>query len=291
MVISLILLFLGILGLIIASYADIKTTEIPDWLSYSLIVSGLFLRISHSIFYQDFSYTTIALVNLGIFFVIGNVMYYTKQWGGGDAKLLMALSVIFATYPKELLSLFTPKLDLYFPLTIFINILIVGMFYSFLFTIYLGFKHKKDFLKEFKLYLDKTKSSRKIILVLSILLIILAIILQEPTLKLILFSSAILILITLYLWIYLKSVEKSCMYKRVKVSKLLEGDWIINDIYKNKRLIIKRPIYGITKSQINLLKKHKISNIDIKQGIVFVPSFLIATIVSLIFGNVVSYFI
>ena len=76
MIISLILLFLGILGLIMASYADIKTTEIPDWLSYSLIISGLFLRISHSIFYQDFSYTFIALINLGIFFIIHLFMNY-----------------------------------------------------------------------------------------------------------------------------------------------------------------------------------------------------------------------
>ena len=290
MIIDIILILLGIIGLIIATYSDVKTTEIPDWISFSLIITGLSLRALHSITYNQPSFTIIALINLLIFFIIGNIMYYTKQWGGGDAKLLMALSVIFATYPKTLLNIFSPKLDnFYFPITIFINILVVGALYSLSFIIYLSIKHKKDFIEEFKLYLKKTKQSRKTILILSILLILIAIILSNFLVKLILFITAVSIIVLLYFWIYLKSIEKTGMYKIIAPSKLIEGDWLTKDVYKKDKLILKLPTYGITKAQINFLKKSKIKAVEIKQGIVFTPSFVIATVLSLIFGNLINY--
>ncbi|MBU2639200.1 MAG: A24 family peptidase [Nanoarchaeota archaeon] len=292
MVIDLILLILGLAGLLIATYSDKKTTEIPDWLNFSLIASGLSLRALYSITYNDFFYIKIALINLVIFYLIGNIMFYSKQWGGGDAKLLMALSVVFATYPKQLLNIFSPRLDnIYFPAIIFLNILIIGMIYSLIFTIYISLKHKKDFLREYNLYLKKTKNPRKIILILSILLIVLAIIVNNFLSRISLFFIAIAILLFLYLWIYIKSVEKSCMYKTIKPSELIEGDWLTKNIYKNSKLLLKIPMYGLNKEQISLLKKNKIQKVEIKEGIIFTPTFLIATIISLIFGNIISYFL
>src|SRR3989344_6177104 len=124
--IDLILLFLGILGLLAASYSDIKTTEVPDWICYSLIISGLSLRFLEYLNSGNFYALKITLLSFLIFFIIGNIMYYIRQWGGGDAKLIMAIAVIFAVYPSSLLSIFSPKLDhSYFPIAIFINILIV----------------------------------------------------------------------------------------------------------------------------------------------------------------------
>ena len=291
MIIELILVFLGLIGLIIAVYSDFKTTEIPDWLSYSLIITAISLRAFNSLAYNNLLYIKIAVINLIIFFIIGNIMFYSKQWGGGDVKLLMALSVIFATYPEFLLKFFSPILDINFPLIIFINTLMVGCIYSMILTIYKSIKNRKEFLKQFKTYLVKTSSLRKIVLILSILLIILSIIITNIYLKIIIFFSSLSILFLLYSWIYLKSVEKSCMYKVMKLNELREGDWITKDIYKNKNLILKIPRYGITKQEINLLKKYKINEVEIKQGIIFTPSFLIATILSLIFGDLLAYII
>ena len=290
MIIDLILLILGLLGLIIASYSDIKTTEIPDWLSYSLIISGFSLRMLHTIVNKDITYTSTALITFGIFFLVSNLMYYTKQWGGGDTKLLMAVSVIFATYPQNILDFFSPKLDnFYFPITIFINILLVGAIYSFMFIIYSSLKHKKEFLKEYKKYSEHTKNPRKIILVLSILLIILAFVMGSILTKIFLFAGAVSILVFLYIWIFVKSVEKSCMYTLISPSKLLEGDWLTKDIYYKNKLILKKPEYGVTKKDILILKKYKIKNVEIKKGLVFTPSFIIGTLTALIFGNPINY--
>ena len=74
------------------------------------------------------------------------------------------------------------------------------------------------------------------------------------------------------------------MYKLVPISKLREGDWVLKNIkYKNK-YIYKKSHAGISKKQIQLLKKTSIKKILIKEGIVFTPSFLIGFIISIIFG-------
>ena len=67
MIIDLILVSIGLIGLIIATYSDKKTTEIPDYLNYSLIITGLILRLLHSLTYNNFSSIKLALINLVIF--------------------------------------------------------------------------------------------------------------------------------------------------------------------------------------------------------------------------------
>ena len=89
--ISYILITAGLIGLLIATMTDIKTREVPDWLSYSLIVIGLGVRLIYSLFEWNFSYVLFGFIGFGIFFLIALFMYYTKQWGGGDSKLLMGL--------------------------------------------------------------------------------------------------------------------------------------------------------------------------------------------------------
>ena len=75
------------------------------------------------------------------------------------------------------------------------------------------------------------------------------------------------------------------MIKEINTNKLTEGDWIYKPVYYKNRLLISRKNPGITKKDIILLKKYKIRNVIIKEGVPFVPAFLISTFISLIFGN------
>ena len=70
MVIDLFLLIIGFLGISIASISDIKTQEVPDFISYSMIFSGLSLRALHAFTYNEISYFTVALINLSVFFIM-----------------------------------------------------------------------------------------------------------------------------------------------------------------------------------------------------------------------------
>jgi len=108
----------------------------------------------------------------------------------------------------------------------------------------------------------------------------------------ILVFSALLIF---YSTIFVKSVEKTCMLKFVEPEKLTEGDWIAKNVIVNKKRIAGPKDLGIEKKQIKQLielkRKGLIKKILIKEGIPFVPSFLIAFIITFWFGNWLLLFI
>src|SRR3989344_7017584 len=133
--------------LIFASITDLKTREVPDWLNYSLIAIGLGGRGIYSIIQKDSSYIFYGVIGLLIFFVFSNVMYFTKQWGGGDAKLLMGLGAMFGNY--EGINLFNPILNMPFLAILVLNILLAGAIYGIFYIIYLAIKNKENFWKEF----------------------------------------------------------------------------------------------------------------------------------------------
>lgn len=91
------LLLLGLLALGIASYWDIKKKEIPDWVNFSLMGSGILTII--------FTLNFPALLSFGLTLILGNLAYHYKVWGGGDTKLLMALGSIIPNIKLTLIYL------------------------------------------------------------------------------------------------------------------------------------------------------------------------------------------
>jgi hypothetical protein len=87
------------------------------------------------------------------------------------------------------------------------------------------------------------------------------------------------------LWIAIKSIESLSMYKEISAENLREGDWIAKNVYKRKELIYKRNS-GISKQDIQKIIDADIEQVTIKEGIPFVPPFLIGTIISLIIGKI-----
>ena len=186
-----------------------------------------------------------------------------------------------------------------FLLDFFINALFIGAVYGLLWSIFLAFKNKKKFWKEFKKISSESNvvKLKKIVLIFIIAVLILLFITYErffdKKVFFVLSSLAFLILTTFYLWLFVKAIEKSSMYKIVEPSKLTEGDWIVNDIYVGRQYICGPKDLGINKKQIKKLIKFykigKLRKILIKEGIPFVPSFLIAFAVALIFGNMLMW--
>jgi len=277
---SYILIITGLFGLIIASITDIKTREVPDWLNYFLITAGLGLRLIYSVYEMNFSYILYGLVGFGVFFLAALLMYYTKQWGGGDSKLLMGLGALFGSYPIN--SLFNPNLNLPFLLILLINIILVGGVYGILWALYLGFRNWKNTKKELKKIDLNFLKYFSLLLILPMALLIISFSLFIVSLLFLLF-----VLLIAFILIFIKAVENCCMYKNIDVNKLTEGDWVAHDIKHKGRVICRKNSLGLTKKDIILLKKYKFKNILIKEGIPFVPSFLIGFLISLIFGNII----
>src|SRR3989344_3849867 len=245
------LVIVALIVLIICSITDIKKREVPDLVSYSFIAVGFGARLIYSFIEKDFSYLIYGIIGFAIFFVFANLMYYTKQWGGGDCKLLMGLGVVFGNY--QVISKFSLN-SLPFLGTLLLNILVAGVVYGLL-LILISYSIFDSFI--FKM----------VSLVILICLI-----------------SSIIIQFT-------KIIENSLMYKFIKVNKLVEGDWLAKDVFKANKLICKIRNIGLTKEDIEILKKNKIKTVLVKEGIPFVPGFLIGFIVSILFGDFFLFFV
>ncbi len=293
--IEVIFVIVSLIFLAIASYNDTKTKEVPDWISYSLIIIGFSLSLLASIVNKDYKIILFSVIGFLIMYLIALIMYYTKQWGGGDAKLLMGLGTMFYYYPSFLLKYFSPSIEKFpFVLIIFINLIIYGALYSLIWAVFLSIKNKKAFKLRFRSIYNEnsTLTVRKIGVIMSLVLIVLSFfVVSEKNLLPLFILLATFPIIFVYAFILMKTVELSSMIKRIHIDKLTEGDWIIYDIHEKNKLIYSSKSTGVTKEQIAKIKSLKIHSVTIKEGIPFVPSFLISLILSFIFGNPITLLI
>ena len=280
---------IAILWTSFATISDIKTREVSDWLNYSLIAIGFGVRFIYSLVYNEWIYLWYGFIGFVAFFMIANLMYYAKQWGGGDAKLLMGYGVVFGNYPTDLLNYFSPNLNTPFLAILIINLILFGGVYALIYSISLAIKNRKKFLLEFRKLSTGVdfKLKRNFSLFLMLVIIIISLLFDDFKIKLLIYWLALFVLIFLYLTLFVKSIENISMFKSINTNKLTEGDWVIKPILFKGKVIYMPERLGITKKNIEMLKRLKIKNILIKEGLPFVPSFLIALIISLIFGNVI----
>jgi Flp pilus assembly protein protease CpaA len=282
-----IIIIIALIWLTIASITDVRTTEVPNWLSFSLIVIALGIFSFISIIEKSFTPILSSLTGLVIFTAIGAGMYYSKQWGGADAKILMGLGALLHQYPEKIATIFSPNLNMPFLMIIFINIFLAGAIYGLLISIVLMIKERKQFTKSLKEIYKKTKRILIILTLLTIMFITTALFFTQSTeIKIMLYFAGIFPLIFFNLFIAIKAIEKISMEKIIDVKNLIEGDWIDEDIKVGDKLIYSKKSLGVNKKQIILIQKHR-EKVKIKAGIAFLPPFLIGTIISIIFGNIV----
>ncbi len=270
-------------GLAIGSYTDLRTREVPDWLNYSLIFSGLGLRLIFSVQHWDYKYILDGILGFGLFFIFALFMFYTGQWGGGDSKMLIGLGALIGL-PFTLQSML---------LGFLVNLLFVGSVYGLFWMVWKIFAYNREFRNEFR-SIQKgimVRRSKTYSLVGGAAFLIIGFFIVSTALKILLFTLAMLIPSIVYLWIAIKAIEKVCMIKMIDVGKLTEGDWIVDDIKIGKKNICGPKDLGISKEQINKLKKSNIKKVKVKEGIPFVPSFFLSFIVTILFGNLAFYFL
>ena len=204
------------------------------------------------------------LIGFGVFLVIENLLYYSRLFAGGDAKLMIALGAIlpFSTNLSINIKLFITFLFLFF---------LAGAIYGLTITIYLSLKNFSSFKGEFK---RKLKASKKWI---SFFIFVALMLIALGFLESIFFVLGILVFIFPYFYLYAKTVDSVCMVRRVKTKDITEGEWLYEGVRIGKKLI--KPSWeGLSKEELILIRK-KYKFIKIKQGIAFVPVFLIAFVI------------
>ena len=258
---SIFLIILAGIWLVFAAVYDLRKRIVPNWLSFSLIIFALGFRFFYSLFNENFLFFYQGLIGLGIFFIIGNLLYYGRMFAGGDAKLMIALGPILGFSES-----FSENLELF--LLFIILFLFIGGFYGLIWSIFLTLGNFKIFKKEF---INQFDNNRKIIYVVMILALFFMLLGFFENLF---FYFGILIFIMPYFYIYAKAIDNSCLIKNTPVSKLEEGDWLYRDLKIGKKTI-KAEWSGLNKRQIREIRG-KCKMIKIRQGIPFVPTFLIS---------------
>lgn len=263
------LIFLWILALIWIVFAvvqDLKTREIANWLNFSLIVFALGYRFFYSLFSLNWDFFYSGVFGLIIFFILGNVLYYSRLFAGGDAKLMIALGAILPFSNN-----FIENLNLYWKFLVIF--LITGGIYTLLVSFIISLRNFKIFKREVKKQFKNYQRFYSLVILISLILVIFGIVFNV-----FLIYFGILMFILPYLHLYAKSIDEGLMIKKVDVRKLTEGDWLYKDV-KIGRKTIKANWDGLSKENIALLKKkYKNKKINIRFGIPFSPVFLISLI-------------
>lgn len=277
-----ILSVISLVALLYGSYIDIKTREIYDTLSIGLVYLGIAIAVGASILLWSYRPLLSSLIGFAVGAAIGLAFYYSGQWGGGDAKMLMGLGSIIG------IDVFSLNAGIPDFAILIINIVLFGAIYGVIWIFWLALRNWKEFRIEFRERRRKSNIIRIRYVFLSLVFlfsVIVLVIRPDFIIIMLIYFIFLFSVLTLYLFMIIKSVEKSCLLKKIEVKNLTEGDWVLDKVkLKNADKYIYTKT-GITEKGIKMLQKSKIKNVLVKEGIPFVPSFLIAYIFLLLLGN------
>ncbi|MEM5853062.1 MAG: prepilin peptidase [Candidatus Aenigmatarchaeota archaeon] len=268
----------------IAAAFDVKITptEIPDEIPHAMIAIALILAFIKCLF--DLSLVALLeslLYGLALL-AFGFLMYKIGQWGGGDAKLLAAIGFF-----SPLISPLVKNLHFPFALSYLLNVFVVGAAYMIAYAIILGFINKSIF-NNFKKNLKS--SSRLLLFSLSLLFLVFSFsnlflfsFFSFPiNLNSIFLNSLLLVIVTtslILLWFFVKTVEEVAFKRKIPVSKLKVGDVLMES----------KVWEGITEEELKKIKKSGKKFVWIKEGVRFAPTFPLALLSTVLFGDLIFH--
>jgi len=274
------LIIIALFVLVIASYVDIRILEVPDWLNYAGVAAGIGIHLIYSL--QQWNYWPVlsSLIGFGMAFGLACLMFYTGQWGGGDAKLLMAMGAIIGFQADKF----------GFGTSFLINLVFIGGVWGMVWSLGLAVRHGRTFWKTYRALMHQKPYARLRMtsLLSAVVLIIAAFFLTQFRVELIVMAAVLYFLC--HAIIFVKSVELSCMHKWITPDKATEGDWLVHAVKIGKVQLLP-PRLGLEKKHVAILKKlyaqKKIDKILVKYGVPFAPAFLFAFIATLFLGNII----
>ncbi|MBL7160450.1 MAG: hypothetical protein ISS93_01195 [Candidatus Aenigmarchaeota archaeon] len=265
---AIISILVGLVGFGWAGWKDLKTTEFPDWVPYSMIAAALILRGAFYFVEGNFS----LLINsamIGVpFLAFGLLLYYGRQWGDGDAWLLGAMGFLFPD------GLGFAAGSIPFPFMLLFNFFFVAFIYIVVYSVVIGLKSKKR--KEFSRGLKKDVARILVVTAAFAAALFLFVYTVAPQKFLFLLIFPPLLFFLLLFLRYGKFVEKNLFKRRIDVKDLRAGDVPASERWR---------VLG--KKEIQSLQK-KGGKMWIKEGVRFSPVFVLTILLMLLYGNLWS---
>jgi prepilin signal peptidase PulO-like enzyme (type II secretory pathway) len=272
-------------GSLVAAAWDLKTTEIPDEISYVMIVLGLVLNAAISASTGSVWPLLSCVISGAGLFAFGFVMYYLGQWGGGDAKILSAIGFLLPSFTgmgdyAQAQPLFFP-----FPLSYLFNVFFVGAGYMMVYAFAMAMRNRKII----SAFVTDVKASSRMFLIgsVALLAVIAAInyyIHAQSSMAFdgmaIAYNSVAVVALTIALygvWKFAKAVEKIGFVRRIPISRLQVGDVPLDS----------KLWEGLTLKEVKKIKASGKRFISIKEGVRFAPAFPLALLFTLFFGDAI----
>lgn len=309
----------ALLGVSYAAYLDLKTSEVPDWVSLAVAGGALLYYGYRSLATASFDPLIASLVSGTALFALGWGMYILGMWGGADALVLGAVGYAFPDL-SALGAAYLPPWPA--PVSIVLTVFVVGAAYSVVYALYTAAR-SDGFLEKMSEELEERRRgySRLVILYTAVAAAgtLAAYTVFRPPIALVLrnLAASILLLgLLLGLLVFLRTVESRVMEKEIPVSELEAGDVLAEEVeletarkdkaeYATDRFLegarsllpFKVPelragpgrIAGLTPEQVEEIDRKR-EKVKVRTGVEFVPSFPAAILVLLLFGDPI-YFI
>lgn len=263
----------------LAAYWDIRTTEFPDWLPYSIIAASLGIRAVMSLISGELSYIINSVMIGIVFFGFGMGLYYAKQWGDGDAWLLGSLGFAFPDAAGFAYLSIIP-----FPAAMLFNFFFIAFFYLLVYSIGLGLRSpsvSRKFIGEIRGELRRMiyiTGGFTLACVVFIFLVSVYFTLPPGILAPVALSPLLLFSVMVFMR-YGRFVEANLFKRKVAPGKVRVGDVLSHDKWR-----------GLTEEEVKEIRK-KGKPVWIKEGVRFAPVFVITILVTLFVGNMLSIFI
>ena len=255
---------LALAWIIFAVVQDLRSREIANWVTFSLIAFVLTYRAFFAVAIEDWRFFAYGVLGVLFFVALGYGFYYSRVFAGGDAKLLFGLGGIF---PYDSFNSFG-----IYGLGFIILLFSAGILYTLIYSLFLIARNfdsfKKSFISEFK---------KRRLWVYGCLLVFIFLFFVGDIFR----AYSWLVLIFPLVYFHARAVEASCMIKLTAPEILTEGDWLVSDVYVGQR-VVKKTIHGLNIEDILLLRRAG-KKVLIKFGVPFAPAFLIALLCYLIY--------
>ncbi len=247
----------ALVWIVFAVVQDLRSREIANWVTFSLIAFVLAYRAFFAIFVNDWRFFAYGVFGILIFVAFGYLFYYLGVFAGGDAKLLFGLGGIFPYSSFSSLG--------FYGFGFIILLFSAGIFYTLIYSLFLIARDFSSFRKAFVSEFKKYRFA-----VYGCLLIFAFLFFVGDIFRI--YSWLVLVFPLVYF--HARAVEQACMIKLTAPEKLTEGDWLVSDV-RIGRKIIKKTVHGLSIEEILLLRRAG-KKVLIKSGVPFAPAFLIA---------------
>lgn len=148
-------IIISIIGLIIATYTDLKERIVTNKLNFTLAGIGILIYLTQSIIEQTPIPLILSILGLIIGFSFGWIMWKLGVFAGGDVKLFMALGALNPLTPALIkTTIFTNSTMQIFPITLFLYSLIGFIPYGIIVVTY-KLKKNKQYRKKLKQEMKK----------------------------------------------------------------------------------------------------------------------------------------